>query len=198
MPRGQSRKAQRGATVVELNGNPDQAERGQPHGGRHAAYLSVPSLAQAEFQPIGGNRLTRSDGRYPWAPGNVLEPSDPCLVGHVVLDPETPPQLIQLVFSRYPLHLHVVSAPVGPAGLTQAGLKGAMGGENQQTLTVRIESAGGVDTRDGENLRKGGPAAVGLWGELAEHPIGLVQQKGLQGRWRWGRAQTIRLGTVLC
>jgi hypothetical protein len=63
-----------------------------------------------------------------------------------------------------------------------------MGGENQQTLTVGVETPCGIDTRDGENLRESAPAAVGLWGELAEHPIGLVKQKGLQGWSRWERA----------
>lgn len=115
-------------------------------------------------------------------------------MGQAVLDAESLPQLIQLVFSRHPLHLHVISAPVGPAGLTQPGLQGAMGGENQQPLTVSIKPAGGVDLRDRENLRKGAPAAVGFWGELAKQPIGLVQQKGLQGRLSWGRVPTLRVG----
>jgi hypothetical protein len=71
-----------------------------------------------------------------------------------------------------------------------------MGGENQQSLTVGVETAGGVDTGNRQNLREGTPAAVGLWGELAEHAVGLVQQKGLQGSAEWMRRLTFRIGST--
>jgi hypothetical protein len=183
---------------VQLNGNPDQTESGQANGGGHAAHLSVASLTEAEFQPIGRDRLARSDRRHPGTPWNVPELTHSCLIGQAVLDGQTLSQLFQLGFTCHPLHLHVVGPPVGPSGLTQAGLKGAVVRQNQQALAVGVQSARGVDARDGEDVREGPPAAVGLRSELAEHPEGLVQQKGLQGRWSWGRAQPIRIRSVLC
>jgi hypothetical protein len=73
-----------------------------------------------------------------------------------------------------------------------------MGGQHQQTLTVRVKTTRGIDPRDGEEFRERTPATVGLWRELAEHPVGLVKQKGLQGRSRGERTQTFRIGSVVC
>jgi hypothetical protein len=97
-----------------------------------------------------------------------------------LLDAETFAKPSQLGFLDLPLHLNVVGAPMAPAGLAQAGLQGAVGGEDQQTFTVRVQPARGVNPGNGKDLGECAPAAVRLRGELAEDSIGLVQQNGLQ------------------
>jgi hypothetical protein len=67
-----------------------------------------------------------------------------------------------------------------PTGMTQASLQGTVGRQNEKPLTVCVKSTRGVNPWDGQNLGKGAPAAVRLWSELAEDPVGLVEQDGRQ------------------
>ena len=112
-----------------------------------------------------------------------------------LLDAQALPELIELIVRDLSFHLHVIRAPVSPARLTQPRLQGAMGRQNQQTLAVRVQASGGVNTRDRNQFGEGGPAAVALWGELTENAVGLVEQDRLQGLLGRRRAQAFRIGT---
>jgi hypothetical protein len=80
----------------------------------------------------------------------------------------------------------VVSAPVTPTGLTQPSLQSALGGKNQQSLAIGVQPPHRVNFWSGDEFREGAPATSRLRGELAKHPIGLVEQEGCQGSLRGG------------
>lgn len=78
---------------------------------------------------------------------------------------------------------------MAPTWMAQASLQGTVGGQDKKPLTVCVKPARGVNPWNGQNLGKSAPAAVRLWSELTEDPIGLVQQDGGQeepgGRVHW-------------
>ena len=47
-----------------------------------------------------------------------------------------------------------------------------------------IEAAGCVHPWNLDVIRQAAPAAAWFWGELAQHPVGLVEQQGGQEAWR--------------
>jgi hypothetical protein len=67
---------------------------------------------------------------------------------------------------------------VAPAGIGESLLQGADAGEQQQAFAVGVEAAGGVDGGNGDELGQVPPAAAWFVGELAENPVGLVEQQG--------------------
>jgi len=67
---------------------------------------------------------------------------------------------------------------VPPAGIGESLLQVAVAGEQQQAFAVGIEAAGSVDIRNVDEIGQAPPAASRLRRELAENPVGLVEQKG--------------------
>lgn len=171
--------------VTKFNGHADQAKGGQADSGRHAPNLPISPFPQAELQPTGGNRRAITDRRNPGPPRNLHQLTNPGTKSLTFLDAQAFPEQSKLCVLNLTLHLNVISAPVAPAWLTQASLQRAVGGQDQESLTVCVQSACGVDPGNRKDLGKSAPAAVGLWGELAEDPIGLVQKDGRQGGSGW-------------
>jgi hypothetical protein len=60
-------------------------------------------------------------------------------------------------------------------------LKRPVGRQHKESLAVSVEATGGVDPRNVDEGGQGLPGASGFRGELAENPVGLVEQQGLQG-----------------
>jgi len=68
--------------------------------------------------------------------------------------------------------------------LGQAGLQCTVIGEQQQPFTVTIQTAGGIDIVDRNEILQG--LATGRIGELAKYHVGLVEDNHLSlGCWRW-------------
>ena len=73
---------------------------------------------------------------------------------------------------------------MAPTRIGEPLLQPPIGGEQEQTFTVGIEPACRVYIRDGDVLCQAAPAAARLRGELAQHPIGLMEEKRAQEAWR--------------
>jgi hypothetical protein len=80
-----------------------------------------------------------------------------------------------------PFHLDVVSAPVSPAGLSQPGLQATVGRQQQKAFAVSVQTANRIDPWNGNELCERAPLAQWFGGELAQHTVRLVQEKGFQG-----------------
>ena len=78
-------------------------------------------------------------------------------------------QLLQSlrVGSCLSFNLHPVAAPVAKAGVGEALLQAAIAGQQQQSLAIGIEPAGGINLRNRDELRQTTPVTAGFWRELA-------------------------------
>ena len=65
---------------------------------------------------------------------------------------------------------------MAPAGVGQPLLQTTPIRQQQKPLAVGIQPAGWVDMGCCDVIRQGSPATPGLGGELAEHPVGLVEE----------------------
>ena len=54
-----------------------------------------------------------------------------------------------------------------PAAATLGLLQAAIAGQQQQSLAIGIEPAGGINLRNRDELRQTTPVTAGLWRELA-------------------------------
>ena len=104
--------------------------------------------------------------------------------GALPLNHQALAQVLQGLRLGEALHLHPVATPVAPGRIGEALLQTAVAGEQQQAFAVGIEAAGGVDVRDRDVIGQATPAAARFRCELAEHPVGLVEQQGGQRRLR--------------
>ena len=53
------------------------------------------------------------------------------------------------------------------AGVGEALLQAAIAGQQQQSLAIGIEPAGGINLRNRDELRQTNPVTAGFWRELA-------------------------------
>jgi len=68
------------------------------------------------------------------------------------------------------------------AGVGEPLLQPAVAGEQQQAFAVGIEAARRIDLWNRDEISKASPAATRFWGELAQNPIGLVEEQSGQER----------------
>ena len=73
-------------------------------------------------------------------------------------------------------HLNPVAPPVAPAGVGQPLLETTPIRQQEKSLAVGIQPAGWIDMGHVDVIRESLPVTSGLRGELAEHPVGLVEQ----------------------
>jgi len=161
------------------DGDADQAQGGQAGGGGHAADLAVAAFDEGEFEPGGGNGGAEADGRG--AGGQVrleVELADLSGAGEVVLNADAAAEEFEGFGGWAAFDLGPVGAGVGEAGIGEAVLEGAIGGEQEEAFGVAVEAAGGVDVGDLEVVREGGVGSTGLRGELGEDAVGFVEEEG--------------------
>lgn len=73
---------------------------------------------------------------------------------------------------------------MAPAGVGETVLQPAIGRQQQQALAVGIEATGGIDAGMINPVGQAAPSAAWLPAELAENPVGLMEEEGVQGRAR--------------
>ena len=96
------------------------------------------------------------------------------------LNNHTIPQRFELFRVGQPFHLHPVTPPMTEARIGELLLQKPLIGEKKQTFTVCVEPASCVDLRNLHEIGQASPAAALFRSELAQHSIGLVQQKSYQ------------------
>jgi hypothetical protein len=138
------------------------------------------------------DRAPRSDRRVALRQARIRQRLGFRRQGAAPLDPHAVPQLPQGRVVDLALHLHPVGAAVAPARIGEPLLEPAFGGEQQQPFAVGIEAAGGIDARMLDPVGQAAPAAARLGTELAQDPIGFMEEQGVQGR--RGAGLTLRCG----
>jgi hypothetical protein len=78
------------------------------------------------------------------------------------------------------LHLHPVAPPVPEGWVGEALLQATLVGEQQQALAISIQPTRGIHAREVDEIGQAAPATAGFRRELAENPVGLVEQDGGQ------------------
>lgn len=185
----QARQGEGRTPIHQVDRHPDQAQGGQPHRRRHAPHLAVASFAQVQLQPGGGHPEPVADRRLALCNCGRLQLSRPKgagsgLQGALTLDQESLAEGLKGFSRGGAFHLNPVAAPVPPGGIGEPMLETAVVRQQQQPLAVGIEPAGRVDARHRNVVGQAGPAAGLVRAELAENPVGLVEQQGGQGRRR--------------
>ena len=119
-----------------------------------------------------------ADRRLPFRQGGGGDLLGPGRQGAPPLDLHPFPQPAQGLLLQNSLHLHQVAAPVALAWIGERLLQPPIAGEQQKPFAVGIETAGGVDPGTSDPGGQAVPVAAGFRRELAQHPIGLVEQQG--------------------
>ena len=77
-------------------------------------------------------------------------------------------------------NLGPIAAPMAKARVGEPLLQPAVACEQQQPFAVGIQASGRIDPWDIDEISQASPAAARFRGELAQHPIGLVEEQGCQ------------------
>ena len=83
--------------------------------------------------------------------------------------------------SGIPFNLGPISAPVAKAGVGEPLLQSSIAGKQQEAFAVGIQPTSGIDIRNLDEISQAAPGASSFRGELAQDPVGLVEQQGGQG-----------------
>ncbi len=133
----------------------------------HAPHLAVAALGEDEFDPGGRNVLAEADRwhRAATVSGSGMRRTS---AGRVRPSSSRTPstQCFQRLCVRYALDLRPVGLGKLVFWLGDAGLQGAVVGEQQQALAVVVEPTGGAHVRHRNELGQRAPAF--LVGELAQ------------------------------
>jgi hypothetical protein len=73
-----------------------------------------------------------------------------------------------------------IAAPMAKTWVCEPLLQPAVAGEQQQPFAVGIQTACRIDLWNRDEISQASPAAARFWGELAQHPVGLVEEKAGQ------------------
>jgi len=105
-----------------------------------------------------------------------LKPAHPRWSGATSLHNNTLPELPQLRSLGYPFHLNPVLAPVTELRIRQSLLNASIVSEQQQPLTVGIQSTCGINLGNIDEIGQTGPATSSFRRELTQYPEGFVKQ----------------------
>ncbi|MNN09439.1 hypothetical protein D3C81_1223200 [compost metagenome] len=169
-PRGEAERAQ----VERPDAHADQPQCGKADGRGHAADLPVLPLADLQLQPRRRDRGTITDRRMarPQPPG-LFDRTHTGRLRDEVAEVDTCAQPRQRGRIGNALDLREVSLFQLVARIGNARLQCTVVGQQQQTFTVRIETASGVHARHAHACGQRG--ARGVFRELAHGAVRLVQ-----------------------
>ena len=131
-----------------------------------------------------GDALAKAHGRVALPQCGRLQQPGLGGQGGAVLECHALAQAAQLFFGGAALHLHPVGLGQLVARVGNAGLQGAVVGQQQQALAVAVQAARRVHTGHVHKVLERG-AALGVGAELGQYVKGFVQQQQARHRW-WG------------
>jgi len=175
-----------GAVIHQIDRHPQQAQGGQAHGSGHAPHLAIASLPQLDLQPAGWDLRSPADWWVPLRQLWIGKPIGTRRQCALPLNHHTASQALECLRLGDAFHLDPVAPPVPPGRIRQTLLQTAIAGEQQQAFAVGIKTAGGVNVGHRDVISEATPAAARFGRELAQHPVGLVEQQG--GQRRLGRS----------
>jgi hypothetical protein len=155
----------------------DQAQGRQTDRGGHASHLTVAALADRQRQPRIGHALAEPHG---WIarpqPGRRVDLRDFGRQGSAVVQRNTATQCVERVRIRPAFDLHEIRLRLLVARIGEPMREFAVVGQQQQSLTVVIETTGRIDIRHADEFGQRAPRRITAVGELAQHAVRLVEQ----------------------
>jgi len=149
------------------------------HGGTHPAYLPVLSFGELDLQPGIRYRFAIAYGRIPLRDGGRPgEKPDAGRSGMVGLFLNTNVNAASQMFDGFlpgeAFHLHQIGTLVFPRRIEQTAVQPGIVGENEQPLTVFIQTPYRVNILREIVQVSQRPVLRNLPGELAENTVGFV------------------------
>jgi hypothetical protein len=153
----------------------DEAEGGETDGGGHAADLAVFTLGEGEFEPGGGDVFADADWGITWGMSGLgVEALGFAGEGAEVFEVDAGTEFSQRFVGDGAVHLGVVGAGMGVAGIEEAIIPAGFVTEQEEAFGIAVEAADGIYV--GREAEFGQGAVRGmLLGELGEDVEGLVE-----------------------
>ena len=137
----------------------DEPKRGMPNGSSHSTHLPVFPFTQSQLDPAGRDILAESYRHGPWGNNWIqCKSCNLCRPGPLAAQDNAFPDLFQVAFLGYSFDLHKIGPCMTKLWISQSVLYERIVGEEEQSLTVCIQSADRIDIR-----RK--------WTKLFESPV---------------------------
>jgi len=160
--------------------HPRQAQGRQTHGRRHAPHLAVPSFADLQFEPIGGQlrpiayrRIARPQRRFRDKAPRTRRAGNAVVEQHAVLE------FADRVGGHEAVHLRPIHFFHRVARIRDARLQSTVIGQQQEPLAVVVEAAGGMKVGCPQMIGEGG--SIVLRREARQDAVGFVEEQQSHG-----------------
>jgi hypothetical protein len=153
-----------------------ESQRRQSHGRRHAAHLAIASLADFQFEPIGG-QLRPIPYRRIARPQRRLRDKAPRTgrAGNAVVEQHTVLEFADRVGGHEAVHLRPIHFFHRVARIRDARLQSTVIGQQQEPLAVVIESPGRMKIGRAQVIRERGAILLGR--ETRQNAVRLVEEQ---------------------